>query len=360
MNEAYVRKIVLQPTSLCNLNCTYCYLSNRQKNLKMSPDIVSKVVEYALRVPNIISIVWHGGEPLACGYQHFLQLIEPFASLEKEGKIIHYIQTNATLIDDNFCDLFLSHNVHVGISLDGPIQLNRNRLDWAGKESFSKIMKGVQLLKEHSIPFSVIAVVNRESLTKAGEIYKFFSGIGCHTLGINIEEKEGLNQNREISDDIEVTRFWEDLFKLWTSDPIIEIREFRHVLSWAEAVLENRVQNHTPYDFDMFPSVAWNGDVTVLSPEFLGEKSEYYKDFLVGNVLSNPLETIIARSLSVSYVVDYELGVQECLNSCAYFSFCRGGQASNKFFELGSTKALETAYCRNSKQRLVDAVLQSL
>ena len=107
-----------------------------------------------------------------------------------------------------------------------------------------------------------------------------------------------------------------------------------------------------------FPTIRWNGDVNLLSPELGTVKSEKYLDFVAGNVLEVPLVDIVRHAMANRYVTEFLAGVKRCQATCSYFNFCKGGQASNKFHELGTTDATETAFCRNSKQRLIDAVIQ--
>jgi uncharacterized protein len=76
-----------------------------------------------------LELVWHGGEPLAVGPTQFEGLLQPFAALQDAGLVQHVIQTNATLITDEWCELFLEHDVEVGVSLDGPSIRNHNRVD---------------------------------------------------------------------------------------------------------------------------------------------------------------------------------------------------------------------------------------
>lgn len=360
LETVFFEKIVLQPTSLCNLNCSYCYLPGRNKNHKMLPSVANQVAKALQLLPHKVSLIWHGGEPLACGLNYFHKLIEPFSDLENSNQVTHFIQTNGTLIDTNFCSFFLENKFRVGVSIDGPAWANINRVDWNGKTSFSKIVEGIECLKSAKVPFSVIAVVNQENLNKAKELFTFFCELGCTALGINIEEEEGINKSRFICDDEKVTLFWANLFSAWQSNPAIEIREFRYVLSWAKAVNDGLIKQFLEHDFDIFPTITWNGDVIVLSPEFAGHKSEKYGSFVVGNVLEKPLMEILADAMDLPYVVDYRLGVKQCQKECKYFSFCQGGQASNKFFELNTTNGTQTVCCRNSKQRLIDAVLRVL
>lgn len=356
--------IVLQPTTLCNLNCVYCYLPERDKNQKMDPSIAWEVAQ-AIRSQtsdDVVSVVWHGGEPLAVGTQHFENLTRVFEDFEREGRVQHHIQTNATLITPEWCAFFLNHKFKVGISIDGPIWANDARLDWGGKETFNRTIAGIELLKESDVPFTVLAVVSKTNISRAAELYTFFRTLGCYSLGINVEEQEGVHVNGDRPDDDRVQQFWEDLFQAWRQNPTVHIREIDRVLAYAASVLSGGQHSFERRStrIDPFPTVAWNGDVYLLSPEFAGTRALKYADFMVGNVRDQPLNAIIERGIKSLYVSEFVKGIELCKDECPYFNFCGGGQASNKYFECGTTKATETAFCRNSKIRLVDAVLTSV
>jgi uncharacterized protein len=348
--------IVLQPTSLCNLNCKYCYLPERSKNLKMYPLVTQNLADNLRNLEHPVKIVWHGGEPLACGIDYFTTLIQPFHELEKRGLISHVIQTNATLIDERWCDFFKAHKFHVGVSVDGPSWANTNRVDWGGNQTFDQVFRGTQYLKKASIDFSAIGVISDEMLGQASDIYEFFCDLGCSFLGINIEEKEGPNK-RDVCDTGEVNDFWRELFQAWQRNPKLKVREFNRVLSWMQRVCQADAASAESLVFDIFPTIGYNGDVVFLSPELLGAKSTHYSDFVVGNVCDESLLSIVEKWKDFTYVQDFVEGVQTCSKECTHFSYCHGGQASNKFFELGTTNGTETVFCRNSQMRLVDAVL---
>ena len=112
---------------------------------------------------------------------------------------------------------------------------------------------------------------------------------------------------------------------------------------------------------DTLPSIAYNGDVVLVSPEFLGNYPfSKYDTFVVGNILGSSLSKIINDGLESKYIKDYVLGMEKCRSECEYFGYCRGGDASNKHLELGSLDVTKTNHCRNTKMRLVDAVLEKL
>ena len=355
--EWTVEKLVMQPTTFCNINCFYCYLKDRDKARKMSPLISERVAEWVKGHDRPVEVIWHGGEPMSSGLKHFRKLIEPLESARKDSQLRYVIQTNATLVTEEWCELFKETEMDVGVSIDGPAWLNKNRVDWQGKETHERTVRGAKLLQQSQIPFCALCVVTREGLERPEELYEFFINLGCTNLGINIEEQLGTHGN-SASDDANLVRsFWSRLFRVWEQDKRINIREFHGIIEWMERV---RTGNPRSDLYDLFPSIAWNGDVVMLAPEFLNVSSERYQTFVVGNLHDRSLKEILDLAPDMSYVKDYLEGVRACNASCNYFDSCRGGIASNKYFEHGLTSATETVHCRNREQRLLDAVLEAL
>jgi uncharacterized protein len=327
----------------------------------MSPDLTIKLAETLKKRTNPkfpIQILWHCGEPLATGYDYFCKLIAPFAELEKNGQVVHAIQTNATLIDERWCDFFKEHHFKVCLSLDGPVWANHNRVDWGGKPVDSRIIRGINHLKKAGIPFSTIAVVNHTALDRAVELYDFFTGVGCTSLNINIEEQVGVNINPEIGDGEAVKQFWRDLYHRWETKKEMQIREFSIFEDWVDYFGPDKVGSLSEDTMHyIYPTIGWQGDVVLLSPEFLGMESEKYHNFVVGNLYQQSLASILRQTQEVSYVRDFIQGKEDCRKTCPYYTLCRGGYASNKYFELGTTGGTETEACRNSRKYLQDALL---
>jgi uncharacterized protein len=309
----------------------------------MSRSVSEKVAEDIEVSHNTVKIYWHAGEPLSCEIKHFSSLLEPFNNLRQNNRVTHALQTNATLINKEWCDLFISNSIGVGVSIDGPRVTNINRVDWGGRETYDKIIRGIECLNSSGIRFSVICVVSKENLFMAKELYEFFCQLGCYSVGFNIEEQEGVHLTK-IDDHQAVMNFWTELFQAWQKNPQIEVREIYWILSWMHSLCgrENLIETRYQEDImcDIFPSIAYDGNVVLLSPGLVGTLSSKYQDFVVGNVLSESLSDLIKKGQKANYVREYIDGMHQCRKQCEYFDFCGGGQASNKFFELGSTSTL--------------------
>ena len=210
--------------------------------------------------------------------------------------------------------IFSRNKFNVGVSIDGPEWANRNRINWSGHESYDKILAGIKFLREANIKFSAICVVTESTITRPEDLYEFFCNLGCFSLGVNLEEKIGINRAMIDSSEL-VVDFWQRLFRVWRQNPQIEIQSFRRTLSRLEDLSSGSPTaiQRVADKVDLFPSISYCGDVVLLSPEFLDTKSIEYTDFVVGNVLQEPFLDILERCRSIQYVSDFLEGAKKGL-----------------------------------------------
>jgi uncharacterized protein len=348
--------VVMQPTTLCNLDCSYCYLPQRRESLRMPPMVARKVAEamrdWARTRP--AEVCWHGGEPLTAGTEHLGRLMDCFADTD----VVHSVQTNATLVDRAWCEFLGERGVRVGVSIDGSAADNSARVDLAGKPAFDRIARGVDLLVAAGHEVSVIAVVSDPTPARARRLYAFVRQLGCSWLGVNIEEREGVN-DRSTSHELDQTaEFWAELLRAWRDTPVIRVREIDRALGFAFGALHDERAHPAPAMIDPLPTVAWDGEVTLISPELAGFSSVRHGRFSCGNVLQEPLDALIDRGMRASWVQEYRRGVRNCRDRCRFFGFCGGGFPSNRHFEHGRLDTTETAYCLNSKIALMEGVIR--
>jgi uncharacterized protein len=348
--------VIMQPTTLCNLDCVYCYLPLRAVDKRMPVPVATAtartVNEWAAGTPQF-SVVWHGGEPMAAGRDHLAALMAPFRGVD------HHIQTNATLITDEWCEFLSAREVRVGVSVDGPERLTAGRVARGGQPRYAHIMRGIDALRRHGVPFAALCVVSDPRPGLATELYGYFVELGCHALGINIEEQEGVNTRSNRHGEEAVTTFWAELTAAWRADPRIELREVEWALRYAGAVLDGTADEVLPRRLDPVPVVGFDGSVVVLSPELAGFTDDRYGDFASGNVLETSLAQILNQvsDRPDGWVAEYLDGVEACRVSCPYFGFCGGAHAANRYFEHGRFDGTQTNHCRNSKIRLLEGVL---
>lgn len=365
--------LVIQPTPFCNIDCSYCYLPARNNSKKISGTtleiLIQRILEEGL-VNNHLSIVWHAGEPLAVGVDYFGELIELIHSKVREISVSHSIQTNGTLINQQWCDIIKTYNIRIGISVDGPQELNDlQRVSRSGKSTFDKTMGGVALLRANKIPFHAIAVLTKNSLDYADAIFDFFKNNGFHQLGLNIEEQEGVNQSSSLSDsptNERIIYFYQRIFERYMdSDRTMSIREFDKSFGALLRDLEltdirkHKIHSHQTEHFGIL-SVDYQGNFSTFSPELLGQHHDLYGDFNLGNVHTDTLMSALTTKKFHKIKNDIVKGIKRCKAECEYFHVCGGGAPSNKLYENGTFNSTRTMYCQYTTQVPIDIVLKFL
>ncbi|MFD8500408.1 cyclophane-forming radical SAM peptide maturase AmcB [Amycolatopsis sp. NPDC059657] len=347
--------IILQPTSLCPLNCTYCYLPQRHLSQRMTPTIAAAIAanipdDWSAQAP--VEIVWHGGEPLAIGRERLIELLAPFEQLRTHGRVRHVVQTSATLIDDAWCAVLTDYDFAVGVSLDGPEHANRHRVDRRGRPVFDRTLAGIETLRRHGLDVTILAVVSADNAA-ASETLDFLAGTGCTRIGFNIEAAEAANRDAHTPPLDQARRFWRDALEWGETHPQVEIRELERLLRFLALDKQHRDADTR---HDPLPTIGFNGDVVLLSPELLGVHEPRYSDFVAGNVTTEPLPQILRRAAEAGYVREFLDGVARCKASCEFFAWCQGAHAGNRYFEHGTFTATETNHCQTTYQAPVLAL----
>lgn len=367
------RLLILQPTPFCNIDCDYCYLPDRQNTARMDISTARRAVERLVEdslLGGTLSVVWHAGEPLSVSPDYYEEaFLELVAAAGPRCALTHEIQTNATLITDEWCELFRRHSVRIGVSVDGPADLHdRHRKTRRGQGSHARVLDGMARLRAHGVPFHVIAVITRESLGRAKDIHDFFMAHGVEDVGLNFDEAEGAHAVSSLTGCEEAHRRFlgETLDLVLASGGRYRVREFLRAVDCV--VGPPRQQRHLdvewPENAQTLPfgivSVAWNGDFSTFSPELLGQPGADHAGFVLGNVHRTGYLASCAGPAFVRLWQGILDGCRACEAECAYFAHCGGGAPANKFYEHGRFEATETLYCRTTLKRPLDLVLAAI
>ena len=184
--------VMLKPAGAhCNLACKYCYYleknnlyQNSHRHLMTDEMLEQFTREYieAQTMPQVL-FTWHGGEPLMRSIDFYKKALELQKKYAHGKQIDNVIQTNGTLLTDEWCEFFTKNHWLVGISIDGPQEYHDHyRVTPAGKPSWEKVMQGISLLKKHRVEWNAMAVVNAYNAEHPLEFYHFFRDNGCQYL----------------------------------------------------------------------------------------------------------------------------------------------------------------------------------
>jgi uncharacterized protein len=365
--------VLIQPTPFCNIDCRYCYLPERARRNLMEERTLARIYERLFASAHLgkeARLVWHCGEPLTVPVRFYEKAFELLQRLNVKGVGVHIcFQTNATLLNQQWCDLIKTQKIRVGVSIDGPQRFHdANRVTRGGKGTFARAMRGVALLQKNGIPLSNIAVLSSAALDYPDEIWEFFISHGFTWLGFNVEEISPANTSNWVRDPgnrVRYRTFFRRLLELQkSSSPRVEVRELddmetrmARVLGLSEAPGEAEYRGLSAVPLAIL-SFDWQGNFSTFSPELLTVRWPGQRGMHFGNVHECGIDDILESKRFREINDSIERGIARCRSSCAYFAVCGGGDPASKLAENGTFDSTETSYCRLYPQALAEAVLE--
>lgn len=367
--------LIIQPTSLCNLNCKYCYISETERK---NADIISmKTIEKTVKLVlknltdgDCLNINWHAGEPLTVGIKFYETAISLINKLNTNNiKILHNIQTNGILINNNWITFFKKYNIYVGLSIDGPeILHDQNRVNWKKNSSFQSTIKAINLLKNNNIKFSALTVISKKTLDLPEEFFLFFLKQKINSIGYNIEINYGNNSDNwkfSESDRTKIKNFWDKTIKLWAKHKDeIRIREIEDQIHLIQEKQSNSTFQFIAEENQTLKIVLVDkyGSLFTYSPtlafEEIIEKNE--KKFQIGNVHDiNSLDDLLNTEKLKELKHQIQKGINLCLSECIYFDLCGGGCPGSKLAENKTFESTTTKWCEFKKIILTDVILEN-
>ena len=176
--------VLAKPTGpICNLDCEYCFFLSKESlypgdRFRMSDDVLADYIgQYLASQPDgEVTVAWQGGEPTLMGVDFFRRAVVLADELARPGQQLqHTIQTNGTLLTDEWCELLARHRFLVGISIDGPPDLHdRYRVDKRGGPTSAKVLRGLALLQGHGVDVNVLCTVHAANQARPLDVYRYF------------------------------------------------------------------------------------------------------------------------------------------------------------------------------------------
>jgi uncharacterized protein len=368
--------LVIQPTARCNLDCRYCYVPDRDDPTRLPTALLEQLFR-AVRRSKLLNgqedlpVLWHAGEPLAAGlrfYHEAFDLIDDI--LDGQFNVHHSMQTNATLINSAWCELFRARNVAIGVSIDGPREIHdANRKTRAETGSFDAAKRGVEVLRAHDMGISVLSVLTSQNITRPDEMFEFFVESGFRDVAFNVEEIEGPNLRSSLIGDeggLESPRgryraFMGRMLQLNAAQgwPLT----IRELVSIAQRMQSRRsdptfVPDIAEQRAGAILTMARDGTVYSWSPELASGVPGAPDRFSLGNIRDvQALDDLLTTPRAREIQSEIDFGVAACRRDCSYFGVCGGGSPGNKFYEVGSFAATQTLKCALQTQELTEVVL---
>lgn len=240
---------VIKIASRCNINCKYCYMYNKGDSsyivqpkyisLETIKNIAIKAKEYCiLKDAETFHFIFHGGEPLLVKMEYLQKIIDTIKEyLYPEIRPVFSIQTNATLINNDWAVFIKKNKINIGVSLDGNKEVNDdNRIDHQGKGTYDRVIKGIDILKKNNIPVSILSVININSDPIA--TYHHLKHLGIDSIDFLIPDNNYDNPPSYIEHDLsyrrETTPYADWLLKIFDiwffEEKPIDIRFFKYSL----------------------------------------------------------------------------------------------------------------------------------
>lgn len=331
----------------CNLQCSYCYYTEKpvlfsQVHPRMPGDVLEAYVKQNLAINGskaVVEFAWHGGEPTLAGVDFF----ERAVALEKRygaGRtLVNTLQTNATLLDDEWCAFFKEHDFLLGVSLDGPEEMHNTYRIGPKGGSFAEALRGVELLRKWGIPFNTLTTVHVANMEHPREVYDFLREYTEYMQFLPVVESEGTlfeiqdGQRHAMPPGIKSTflehpvrdfsvtpegygAFLCGIFDRWKE--LDRGRKFVQIFEVTAGNMQGKPSSlcvHNPL-CGHAASVEVNGDLYPC-------ERYAFPQYRLGNILEIPLGELMEQNRSFGMHKTYGLP-KECF-SCPYIKLCFGG-----------------------------------
>ncbi len=175
--------VLAKPTgAICNLDCSYCFFLDKEafypgSSFRMSDEVLDRYIASLIQGHRTrqVTVAWQGGEPTIMGVDFYRRAIAYQEKHKKPGMTFeNTMQTNGTLLTDEWCEFFKENDYLIGLSIDGPRELHdANRVDKGGRPTFDKVMRGLRLLQKHGVEFNILTTVNAANEDYPLEVYRF-------------------------------------------------------------------------------------------------------------------------------------------------------------------------------------------
>ena len=326
--------VMLKPVgAVCNLNCDYCYYLEKKglypddNKYVMSDKLLEKFTEEYInsQTTSHVMFAWHGGEALMRHIDFYKKALH-FQRVYAKGKIIaNSLQTNGTLLTDEWCRFFKENNFLIGISLDGPQHCHdKYRKTKDKRPSFFKVMKGIELLKKYDVEYNIMAVVNDYNVDYPLEFYNFFKSIGAKYIQFApiVEQIDGESAPWNVS-----ANKWGDfliaIFDEWVKQDVGDT-----FIQIFDAALANWVG--VDPGVCIFAKTCGHAGVMEFNGDVYACDHFVFPEYKIGNIYSKSLMEMMYSSKQINFGNDkYDRLPKQC-KECKYQFACRGECPKNR------------------------------
>lgn len=330
--------VLMKPSSgMCNMHCDYCFYCDETEKRKqgsygfMSEETLKNIICGTLpRAEGGISYAFQGGEPTLRGLDFFRKVIEYERIYNKHGiRIQNALQTNGTLLNEEWCDFLAENHFLVGISIDGIAETHDKYRHFRGKDdpAFEQVLKAADLMDRAGVEYNVLTVVNSATAANIARIYRSYQENGWHWQQYiacldPLGEEKG-KRPWALTPEI-YGKFLIDLFDLWYAD-LPENRQpyIRQFENWVGILM-----GYPPEACDQRGicgiQYVCEADGSVYPCDFY-----MLDEYRLGNFNTDSIYTIDSKRLETGFLQESFKLSDEC-KACDYFAICRGGCFRNR------------------------------
>lgn len=351
----------------CNIDCKYCYYLEKEKlypsekRFRMSDDILEKYVRQLIDASieagmREVNFAWQGGEPTMLGVDFFRKVVRLQELYAPNGvKITNAFQTNGILLDEDWGAFFKDNGFLIGISIDGPKAIHdRYRIDRAGRPTFDKVMKGLEILQRHGVEHNALTTVHRANGGKGKEVYRFLKGLGIEFMQfIPIVERsnaEGLAKAPQIDPSAEsaVTdwsvspraygKFLCDVFDTWFRRDIgkVFVQHFDVMLGkWMG----------TPAGLCVFAETCGDGLAVEHDGSLYSCDHYVYPEYKLGNIEAASLQDMLWTERQKKFGQDKRNTLTSQCKGCSYLFACNGGCPKHRIAKSADGETGHNYFC---------------
>jgi uncharacterized protein len=330
-----VLTVIMKATRLCNLRCTYCHSWRSGPNQKMTFEVLARATHGALRDPSVgnIDFVWHGGEATVLPVDFYRKALWLQERFRRPGQtVLNTVQTNGTRLSDEWLAFLREHDISVGVSLDGPPEVNDSRrVDAAGRPTSGRVREGIERLQAAGITRWGVLMVVDEDICAVGprRILEYLAEIGVSRVALLNVLPENTPAGAPLQGDYlrfpRYVEFLRGLFELWWNEyrDLIEVRELAD-LSGQVGGGDAQICVFAGECFGVYLTVEPTGEVSACD--------KYIDDdeYRFGHVLETGLAGAqLARRLAA--VREQNARAVERMSGCRWFGVCHGGCPHDRY-----------------------------
>jgi uncharacterized protein len=350
--------VVAKPIGpMCNLNCEYCFYLEKQalfgadEKYRMTDEVLSAfITNYIKSQPTpLVEFVWQGGEPTLLGIDFFRRVVELQRPFIRKKTITNSLQTNGTLLTDEWCGFLKKHNFMVGISLDGPKEIHdRYRRDRKRNGTFDRVIQGLRLLQKHKVEYNVLACVARDTAKRPLDVYRFLRDEGVEFIQFTpvverISDERARKQGLRLAGPAALDKEERQTeVTAWTVVP----EEYGDFLI---AIYEEWVRHDVGKVFVMNFEWALNAWIGNPSPVCIHAEQcgrsvvlEHngdvyacdhcvYPQYKLGNIVTDNLLQMVGKSVQSGFGKTKETALPRWCRECKVLTACRGGCPKHRF-----------------------------